>query len=142
MDYDFYFSTLQSFEMPIAARYNINNFSIFGGANLSYMFGISTGAVPVPDLSTPVQVVQTVGSDSHPTLSYKDFAQRCGVGYLFGFSFKIDPKASLDFRTVQTLWDNVNSTGAKTVSHTLYNSPSVQLSLTYRLGAAGGKRND
>ena len=135
MDYDFSFSTLHSFELPISLKYTIDNFSFFGGANFLYNFDINTGAAPLPDNSYPVQIVATKGNDDHPTLNYTDFSQRFGIGYLFGLNFKVSPSVTFDFRTVQTLWDNMKGTGAKTVSNTLYNSPSLQLSLNYRIGA-------
>jgi hypothetical protein len=56
------------------------------------------------------------------------------MGYIFGIAFRLDPRSELDLRTVQTVWDNVRNDGAKTVSNTLYKSPSIQLSLNYRLG--------
>ena len=135
LDYDFSFSTLHSFELPISFKYNINNFSVFAGANFVYTFGISTGAVALPDPNYQTQIVATKGNDDHATLSYADFGQRFGIGYLFGLSFKVSPSVAFDLRTVQTMWDNVKTDGARAVSNTLYKTPSLQLSLNYRLGA-------
>ena len=140
IDYDFYFSTLQSFELPVMLKYKATpDFTVFGGANFLYMFGINTGAEPLPDPSAPTKIVQTPGKDTVATMSYKDFGQRFGIGYLFGFTFNVGQNSAIDVRAVQTFWDNLSSPGSKAVSNILYNSPSIQLSYKIKLGK--DKRN-
>ena len=134
IDYDFSFSTVHSFELPIAFKYSVNNFSFFGGGNFVYTFGVNTDAAPLPDPNTPVMIVATKGTDDHATLSYKDFGQRFGIGYLFGIAFKLNSRSEIDLRTVQTVWDNMTTAGAKSVSSELYKSPSLQASFNYRIG--------
>ncbi len=139
IDYDFSFSTLHSLELPVSFKYNVANFSCFAGANLVYTFGINTGAAPLQDLNAPVQIVNTKSNDDQATLNYKDFGQRFGIGYLFGIAFRLDSRSEIDLRTVQTVWDNMKTDGAKTVSNTLYKSPSIQASFNYRIGGNGKK---
>ncbi len=135
IDYDYSFSTLHSLELPLYIKYSVANFSFFGGANLSYIFGINTSAAPLPDPKFPAQIVAAKGNDDHATVNYSDFGQRFGIGYLFGIAFKLSPTVSLDLRSAQNCWDNLKASGAKTVSTTLYNTPSTQISLNFRLGA-------
>jgi hypothetical protein len=135
IDYDYSFSTLHSLELPLYLKYTVANFSFFGGANFSYIFGINTSAAPLPDPNFPAQIVAAKSNDDHATVSYSDFGQRFGIGYLFGIAFKLSPTVTLDLRSAQNCWDNLKSAGAKTVSTTLYNTPSTQVSLNFRLGA-------
>ena len=137
IDHDFSFSTLHSLELPISFKYNVANFSCFAGANFLYTFGVNTSAAALQDPNAPVQVVQSKGNDDQATVNYKDFGQRFGIGYLFGIAFRLDPRSEIDLRTVQTVWDNVRSDGAKSVSNTLYKSPSIQMSFNYRIGSNG-----
>ncbi len=132
VSYSFSFSSLHSLEMPIFMRLNHKNFSAYAGGNMVYSFGVGTNAQP---LATKTSVVTTTKlNDDHPTLSNTDFGQRFGLGYLFGITYRISPRLSLDLRNVQTVWDNMKTDGAKSVSNTLYKSPSLQLSMGFRFG--------
>ena len=126
----FSFSTLHSFELPVALRYTVGHMTFFGGGNLVYTLGVNTGPDP-----TPYQV-QSIPANAKtaPALTEVDFASRFGVGYLFGITYNVSPNVTFDFRSVQTVWDNSKSAGGKTVSEQLYKSPSLQFSIGYRLG--------
>ncbi len=134
------FSTLHSIEMPVAIRYAKGKFNFYSGGNFLYSFSINTGAETLPTYGVAPELVNEVGPDNAPKLNEEDFRSRFGIGYLFGFSYKLAPNANLDFRTVQTVWDNSNTTGAKSVSGQLYRAPSLQLSIMYRLG--GNRHTD
>jgi hypothetical protein len=137
------FSTLHSFEMPLTARYSNGNFSFYAGVNLVYTFSVNTGAAQIaPGSSTPVIQTTTMENDNAAKLTDKDFNARFGVGYVFGMSYMISPKVSLDIRETQTFWDNAKSSGSQTVSGQLYKSPSFQLSLGYRLGSNKGRSKE
>jgi hypothetical protein len=126
--------------MPVAIRYAKGKFNFYSGGNFLYSFSINTGAETLPTYNVAPVLVNEVGPDNTPKLKEEDFRSRFGIGYLFGFSYKLAPNASLDFRTVQTVWDNSNGTGAKSVSGQLYRAPSLQLSIMYRLG--GNRHED
>ena len=130
----FSFSTLHSFEMPISVRYMVGNFDFFGGFNIIYNLGINIEEAP-PIVANPVPGTFTqIGNDSKPVLAVSDFDSKFGLGYLFGFSYQLSPNLALDIRSVQTFWNSGGGTGSKLVSDQLYKSPSLQLSLGYRLG--------
>ena len=131
IDNKFTFSTLHSFELPIALKYTYRKLTIMGGANFVYALGINANNQHLPYAVTNMQP----GLNTAPTLNINDFGARFGVGYLFGVNYKITPNVSLDLRNVRTFWDNKTVGGAKTVSEQLYKSPSIQFSINYRLGA-------
>lgn len=132
------FSTLHSLEVPVSVRYHQGKFDFFAGGNFLYTFSINTGAATQPAVGVAPEFVSTPGNDNAPTLNEADFSSRFGLGYLFGFSYQVAPKFNIDLRNVQTVWDNAASTGAKSISNQLYKTPSLQLSIMYRLG---GNRN-
>jgi opacity protein-like surface antigen len=127
------FSTLHSIEMPLYVRYTSGNFNFFVGGNFLYMFSINTGAYPLANPGSITQV-SAIENDNKPQLQAKDFDSRFGMGYLVGASYQVTSKVTIDFREVQTLWDNGSSSGSKIISNQLYRSPSLQLSLGYTLG--------
>ena len=132
------FSTLHSIEMPISIRYCLSHFNFFVGGNLVYAFAINTGAsTQVATTNTPV-LVSAPGNDNTPKIKANDFNSQFGLGYLLGISYQLSPNVMLDFRNVQTVWNNSSSQGAKIISNQLYKSPSLQVSIGYRLG---GKKN-
>ena len=133
------FSTLHSIEMPITIRYTKSHFNFYAGGNFVYSFAINTGASQLPSTVTPV-LVNAQGNDNTPKLHQDDFNSRFGLGYVLGLSYEVYPNLSLDFRNVQTVWDNAGSQGSKIVSGQLYRSPSFQVSIGYRLG--GNKKKD
>ena len=130
------FSALHSMELPISIRYSKGNFTFIAGGNIVYSFSINTGAATIASPTAPVatNVSPAQATDNKPQLNASDFNSRFGLGYLFGFAYKVSPNVTLDLRDVQSFWDNAGSAGAKSVSTQLYKSPSFQFSLNYRLG--------
>jgi hypothetical protein len=128
------FSTLHSIEMPVSIRYCKSHFNFFVGANLVYTFAINTGATTALSTTNTPVLVSAPGNDNTPKIKADDFNSRFGLGYLVGLSYQVSPSIMLDFRNVQTVWDNATTPGSKTVSNQLYKSPSFQVSLGYRLG--------
>ena len=131
-------STLHSIELPIAVRYTTGRFNFAVGPNVVYTFNINSGNYRTVDPNATSTFVSTVGNDNNGKIQASDFNSRFGLGYLFGVSYQVSPKVTIDLRDVQTLWDNAKTDGAKEVSSKLFRSPSFQLSLGYRIG--GGKR--
>jgi len=128
------FSTLHSFELPVTVRYTKNKMTFFGGGNLAYTLGVNPSQDPQLATIKP-SYVTTPGANGSASFTPGDLQSvRFGIGYLFGFGYKIAPNMMLDFRNVQTIWDNASGAGSKLVSSQLYKSPSLQLSFTYRLG--------
>ncbi len=132
----FTFSTLHSFELPIAFRYTAGRMSFFTGPNLVYTLRVNTGPEP---LRYAMANTIAPGKPTAPSLMESDFRSRFGVGYIFGMSYQVSPYVNLDFRAVQTMWDNVNTQGAKNISDQLYKSPSLQFSIGYRFGGGSNK---
>jgi hypothetical protein len=131
------FPTLHSFEMPIAARFNVGNFGFSAGLNLVYSLSFTPDStMGQPSASTKSQ---PVGIASGPKLNFDDFGSRFGIGYLVGMSYNVSQNLTLDMRNVQTVWDNAKSPGSKIISDQLYKSPSLQFSLIYRFGGKKGK---
>ena len=130
------FSALHSLELPISIRYSKGNFTFIAGGNIVYSFSINTGAATIASPTAPVatNLSPAQANDNKPQLNASDFNSRFGLGYLFGFAYKVSPNVTLDLRDVQSFWDNAGSAGAKSVSTQLYKSPSFQFSLNYRLG--------
>ncbi len=133
------FSTLHSIELPVSIRYSMSHFTFYAGGNFVYSFAINSGASVQPNNTAPV-LVAAIGNDNAPKLHNDDFNSRLGMGYLVGLSYEVRPNVTLDFRSVQTVWDNSGSKGAKYISNQLYRSPSFQVSIGYRLG--GNKKRD
>jgi len=125
------FSTLHSIEMPLIVRYTNGKFNFFVGGNLVYTFAINEGYLQTQTTSTATTNEPNSQMKIDPT---SDFNARFGVGCLFGLSYNIAPNLKIDLRNVMTLWDNASTTGSKYVSEQLYKSPSLQLSVGYRLG--------
>ncbi len=140
MSLPYTFSTLHSFEMPVSIRYTKGKFNFFAGANLVYSFAINESqGLPVAG-ATKSFTGLVPGNDTTAKIKTGDFDARFGLGYLFGVSVQLSPSMSLDFRDVQTFWDNAHSAGAKEISSQLYRAPSFQISLGYRF--AGKKEKD
>ncbi len=133
------FSTIHSLEMPLIVRYTAGKFNFFVGGNIVYSFSINEGET-IPQPNGNATVVPAKGNDETAKLNASDFNSRFGFGCIFGVSYKVAPNVTLDIRNVQTVWDNANSAGSKYISDQVYKSPSLQLSLGYRLG--GHKQKD
>jgi len=133
------FSTLHSLELPVSIRYCKSHFNFYVGGNIVYTFAINTAA----GTSTPTTtLVSSPGNNSEPTIKQNDFDSKFGLGYLFGISYQVSPSVMLDFRNVQTLWNDASTPGAKTISNQLYKSPSLQVSIGYRFGGNKDKNKD
>ncbi len=132
---DYTFSTLHSFEMPLSLRYNAGKLDFFGGANFLYTLGVNVTGSPIRVQGAQVSHVSAVGPNNTPSIQVSDFDRgRFGVGYLFGVDYRIAPNMMLDFRNVQTVWDNSQGSSSKVVSNNLFKSPSLQFSLFYTFG--------
>lgn len=133
----FNFSTVQTLEIPFFLRREIGKFFVMAGANFLYAFNINVDEVDQAR-GKPLTYQGSIGSSSTlqraGSLEYKDFASRFGIGYTCGIGAQIAPNVQLDVRTTQTFWDNANNSGAKSVSRQLYQNPSVQFTIGYRLG--------
>ncbi len=132
-------ATLQSIELPIAVRYTSGRFNFAVGPNVVYTFNVNAGNYRTVDPNNAATYVSAIGNDNTAKLKADDFNSRFGLGYLFGVSYQVSPKVTIDLRDVQTIWDNAKTDGAKAVSTNLFRSPSFQLSLGYRFG--GGKKD-
>jgi hypothetical protein len=128
------FSTLHSFELPVTVRYTKKNYTFYAGGNVAYTLGVNPSENP-QIYPIPPSYVTTPGSNGTPRFTPGDLqATRVGVGYMFGFAYKIASNMVLDVRNVQTIWDNASGSGSRIISTQLYKSPSLQLSFNYRFG--------
>lgn len=130
------FSTLGAFEMPIALRYNVKRFNVFGGVNLAYNLKTKVTQVDLPNQITKEgatgfspDYTKMAGS---PSVKVSDFTNRFTVGYLLGVSYNWSPSMRVDMRLTQSVWDNAGTNGQKTISKELYKVPNVQLNISYR----------
>ena len=133
------FTAVQTLEAPIALRYNIGR--IFGeaGVNLMYAFAINAeeiertdgAAVPMAK-SIPVGNTPENINGGRPQVNLSDFGSRFGLGYVLGAGYQFSPALNTNFRLVQGFWDNAGANGAQRVSRSLYQMPSLQLSIGYR----------
>lgn len=134
----FNYSTLHSLELPISLHYKTGNFNIFAGGNLVYNFAINTEEIDHKYLTAPTTETfpgnnwQSVLKNS-PKYTINDFSSIFGIGYLLGLSYEFTPSIMVDARMTQMVWDNAKTLGAKQISTNLYQSPSAQLSIIYRL---------
>ena len=136
------FSTLHSIELPISVRYCKSKFNFYVGGNIVYTFAINTGASTLSTTTQQPTVVSAAGNNTEPSIKANDFDSKFGFGYLFGISYQISPSVMLDFRNVQTVWNNASTPGAKIISNQLYKSPSLQVSIGYRFGGNKDKGKD
>jgi opacity protein-like surface antigen len=131
------FSALQSFTLPVTVQYHAGNFNIFAGGSFVYTLGINPELAGGPLLDYRktglTNVPQETIDAAHATINQSDFNSRFGLGYIFGASYQVSPKMSVDARMTQTFWDNAATPGAKIVSDRLYKKPGVQLSIGYNL---------
>lgn len=138
MELNYNFSTLQQFTLPVTVQYKINDlFTVFAGGSMVYTLGITPENPETPlydyrqtGLANPGEAVLNA---SKPKVTTSDFGSRFGLGYIFGASYQVAPKISVDARMTQTFWDNAATPGAKIVSDRLYKKPGVQLSIGYNL---------
>lgn len=138
----FNFSTVHSFEMPLAVRYAFKKLYVLGGINLAYYLRVNVEEVnkSYNNVNPHVLVVNTskpILNTTQPMLNSADFGARFGVGYLFGLGYQINPSWQADVRMSSLFWDNAKGTGAQTLSNAFYRLPSVQISLGYQFNRSG-----
>lgn len=141
VDHYFNYEVIQSFQLPIALRYCWGRFFAQAGLNLVYSTPIK--ATEVTNFRNDAQVhteyrpISPVKSpfvtDDHPIVKMEDFGSRFGAGYILGAGFNFTPNVYFDLRATQTFWDNAKTQGAKQISQDLFKTPSIQLSVGYRL---------
>jgi hypothetical protein len=138
----FNFSTVHSFELPLAVRYAFKKLYLMGGINLAYYLRVNVEKVEKQynNVNPHVVVVNTtrpILNATFPMLNSADFGSRFGVGYIFGLGYQISPSWQADLRMSTLFWDNAKGTGAQTLSDAFYRLPSVQISLGYQFNRSG-----
>lgn len=140
VEHFFNFTNISTIEMPIALKYNIKRFNVFGGVNLNYNLAVNNDEVERPYQITKTETSLSTGQLNYdllsgkPNISSADFSSRFSVGYLFGMSYELTPSMQIDLRLTQSVWDNAKTSGAKAVSKELYNAPNLQFNMSYRFG--------
>ena len=138
----FNFSTVHSFEMPLAVRYAFKKLYLMGGVNLAYYLSVNVEKVEKAynNVNPHVVVVNTtkpILNATSPLLNSADFGARFGVGYILGLGYQINPSWQADVRMSTLFWDNAKGSGAQTLSNAFYRLPSVQISLGYQFNRSG-----
>ena len=125
--------------MPVAVKYSIRRFNILAGLNMAYNFGMVPEHVErvhkIIQESPSGNAINYNFDKTAPEVTIDDFSARFGLGYMFGAGYQLTPASQLDLRVVQTLLDNASGRGANRVSNTLYKSPSLQLTYSYRFSS-------
>jgi|GEM_PF-1615510 len=129
------YTTLHSFELPLAIEYSKEKFIFSAGLNLAYNLAVNVNEAPQQVTPLSATATSTMGIETSPKLKVSDFNSKFGLGYLLGIGFRVSPQVTLDFRNVQTFWDNSKTGGAKAISSQLYKNPSFQLSFGYTFGS-------
>lgn len=138
VEHFFNFTNVSTIEMPIALKYNVKRFNVFGGVNLNYNLAVNNDEVERPYQITKTETSLSTGKldysllNGKPNISSADFSSRFSVGYLFGMSYELSPAMQVDLRLTQPVWDNAKTSGAKAVSKELYNAPTLQFNMSYR----------
>lgn len=138
VEHFFNFTNVSTIEMPIALKYNIKRFNVFGGVNLNYNLAINNDEIERPYAVTKTETSLSSGQLNYgllrgkPTVSSADFSSRFTVGYLFGMSYEMSPAMQLDLRVTQPIWDNAKTSGEQTVTKELFNAPTLQFNMSYR----------
>jgi hypothetical protein len=134
------FEGVNTFQLPIYARIGFNRFSLLGGLNLSYHMrtDVEQGGARIATISR-YDTLLTGATPPLPlsraaTINVADFGPRFGIGYVAGAAYNLSPSLSLDMRITQQVWDNKKhvSEGARTISKTYFQLPTLQLSVGYR----------
>lgn len=138
----FNFSTVHSFEMPLAVRYAFKKLYVMGGVNLAYYLRVNVEKVEKQynNVNPHVVVVNTtkpILMQTNPMLSSADFGSRFGVGYIIGVGYQINSSWQADLRMSTLFWDNAKGAGAQTLSNAFYRLPSVHISLGYQFNRSG-----
>lgn len=136
VEHFFNFPSASAVELPIALRYAIKRFQLFGGANMVYHFTINNvyeGDRLHPKETAMSSTVNYTWHKGLPGVTISDFSSRFGIGALLGAAYQMTPAMQIDLRLTQNVWDNARTPGAKAISRALYNVPSMQMTVTYRL---------
>lgn len=135
------FTTVQTIEAPLMLRYNFNRVFTEAGLNMMYAFRVSAEEIDRPDgkpktvtkfLPTSIANPQEAIGAGRPQIRPEDFNARFGLGYVLGVGYQFTPAINANLRMVQNFWDNATSDGARKVSRSLYQTPSIQFSVGYR----------
>ena len=127
------FSNMQSIELPISVAYTVGRFNILFGGNIVYDFAINPNELSYPHPTVYSGAEPGNVSSGQPKVQLSDFSSKFGLGYLFGVSYQATSDISVDMRMVQTAWNDSKTPGGAILFRDLYNSPSLQFSIRYRL---------
>lgn len=128
---------VSSLEMPILLSYNFGRMSLFGGANVAYMFNINP--VVATDISSSSNSVTTSTmkfpyESTSSQLQSTDFKSRMGLGYVFGMNYDLSRNISLDARMTHNVWDNAQTDMSRQISKSVFRQPSLQIGLNFFFG--------
>ncbi len=133
------FTTVQTIELPLMLRYNARRFFAEAGLNMMYAFAINAEEIDKPygnatsvSRQMPATFTPESVSGNKPAINTGDFGSRFGLGYALGVGYQINPAFQANIRMMQSVWDNATSVGAQKVSRSLYQTPSIQISVGYR----------
>jgi len=123
-------------EMPVTLSYNLGRLSIFAGLNMAYAFPIKWSKENTFN-TTNVQETQSQNQNPFREAFFKvdeqkDFNSRFGLGYLWGMSYDVSRKISLDARISQIVWDN--GSGNTDAINRMFRIPTMQVSIGYFFG--------
>ncbi|WP_118952702.1 hypothetical protein [Taibaiella helva] len=123
-------------EMPVTLSYNLGRLSIFAGLNMAYAFPIKWSKENTFN-TTSVQETQSQNQNPFREAFFKvdeqkDFNSRFGLGYLWGMSYDVSRKISLDARISQIVWDN--GSGNTDAINRMFRIPTMQVSIGYFFG--------
>lgn len=128
---------VSSLEMPILLSYNFGRMSLFGGANVAYMFSINP--VVSTSIASEAGSVETTTmkfpyTNTSAQLQSTDFKARLGLGYVFGMNYDLSRNISLDARMTHNIWDNANTDMSRQISKSVFRQPSLQIGLNFFFG--------
>lgn len=128
---------LSGLDVPLLANYDLGRFSVFGGPDFIYYFGLKNTQSEQEDSRT----VSKVSYDNeNPFINQgynlnpiSDFRPRFGLGYTFGLSYDFSREVSINVRLNQMLWDNIGNYKLDAVRK-IYRQPSAEINLGFYLG--------
>ncbi|WP_118974572.1 porin family protein [Taibaiella koreensis] len=129
-------NSFSALEMPVTLSYNLGRLSIFAGLDMAYAFPIKWSK---ENTFNTTNVEQNQSQNQNPFRDaffkvdeQKDFGSRFGLGYVWGMSYDVSRKVSLDARVSQIVWDN--STGKTDAINRMFRIPTMQFSIGYYFG--------
>jgi hypothetical protein len=139
-------TTVQTLELPLLLRYNFGRFFTEAGINMMYAFAVNVEELDKPNgnvanvsRTMPASFTPESISGAKPTISVGDFSSRFGLGYALGMGYQLTPALQANCRLVHSVWDNAGSVGGQKVSRSLYQTPSIQVSIGYRFKQGKGR---